>query len=86
MITTSVSSHSSETHSSTAAESALTRTLRRWGITPSGAAAQAVINNNPTNDKQEKKDYYLLVTEAVERSFILPHTTEVAKLPPGASL
>jgi hypothetical protein len=51
-----------------------------------GAAAQAVINNNPINDKQEKKDYYLLVTEAVERSFILPHTTEVAKLPPGASL
>ena len=51
-----------------------------------GAAAQAVINNKPINDKQEKKDYYLIVTEAEDRAFILPHTTEVAKLPPGASL
>ena len=51
-----------------------------------GAAAQAVINNKPLNNKQEKKDYYLLVTEAVERAYTLPHTTDVAKLPPGASL
>ena len=51
-----------------------------------GAAAQAVINHKPLNDQQEKKDYYLLVTEAVDRAFILPHTTDVAKLPPGASL
>jgi hypothetical protein len=51
-----------------------------------GAAAQAVINNEPINDKQEQKDYYLIVTEAVDRAYILPHTTDVAKLPPGASL
>jgi len=51
-----------------------------------GAAAQAVINHKPLNNKQEKKDYYLLVTEAVDRAFTLPHTAEAAKLPPGASL
>jgi hypothetical protein len=51
-----------------------------------GAAAQAVINHKPLNDQQEKKDYYLFVTQAVDRAFILPHTTDVAKLPPGASL
>lgn len=51
-----------------------------------GAAAQAVINNKPVNDQQQPKDYYFIITEAVDRGYILPHTTDIAKLPPGASL
>jgi hypothetical protein len=51
-----------------------------------GAAAQAVINNKPVNDQQQPKDYYLLITEAVDRAYVLPHTTDPTKLPPGASL
>ena len=51
-----------------------------------GAAAQAVINNKPINDQQQPKDYYLLITEAVDRAYVLPHTTDPTKLPPGASL
>jgi homoaconitase/3-isopropylmalate dehydratase large subunit len=51
------------------------------------AAAQAVINNKPISDKQQKKDFYILVTKADgPRTLILPKTTELAKLPPGASL
>jgi len=51
-----------------------------------GAAAQAVINNKPLNDQNQPKDYYLVITEAVDRAYILPHTTDPLKLPPGASL
>jgi hypothetical protein len=51
-----------------------------------GAAAQAVINNKPLNDQQQPKDYYFIITQAVERGYILPHTTDPTKLPPGASL
>jgi hypothetical protein len=51
-----------------------------------GAAAQAVINNKPLNDQMQPKSYYLLVTEALERAYILPQTTDPLKLPPGASL
>lgn len=51
-----------------------------------GAAAQSVINNKPLNDQQQPKDYYFIITEAVERGYILPHTTDPTKLPPGASL
>ena len=51
-----------------------------------GAAAQAVLNHKPLNDQQQPKDYHLIVTEAVDRAFTLPHTTDPLKLPPGASL
>jgi len=50
-------------------------------------AVQTVISNKPINDKQQKKDFLLLVTEVASvRMFKLPNTTEIAKLPPGASL
>ncbi|MDB5025537.1 MAG: hypothetical protein JWP78_3292 [Mucilaginibacter sp.] len=51
------------------------------------AAAQAVINNKPMSDKQQKKDFYILVTKADgPRTLILRKSTELAKLPPGAML
>lgn len=50
------------------------------------AAAQTVINAKPLNDKQQKKSYLLVVTQSVDRAIVLPHTTDIAKLPPGASL
>jgi len=50
------------------------------------AAVTTVINNKPISDKQQKKDFFLLVSEASARVFKLPDTTEIAKLPPGASL
>jgi len=51
-----------------------------------GAAAQAVIDNKPVNDQQLPKEYYFIVTEALDRGYVLPHTTDPLKLPPGASL
>lgn len=51
-----------------------------------GAAAQAVIDNKPINDQMQPKNYYFIITEAVDRSMILPQTTDPLKLPPGASL
>ena len=51
------------------------------------SAAQAVVNNKPVNDKQQKKAFYILVTRADgPRQQLLPKATELAKLPPGASL
>lgn len=50
-------------------------------------AVQTVINNKPISDKQQKKDFLLLVTQSDgTREFIIPKTTDIAKLPPGASL
>ncbi|HZX57680.1 MAG TPA: hypothetical protein VFE54_03110 [Mucilaginibacter sp.] len=51
-----------------------------------GAAAQAVIDNKPLNDQNQPKNYFFIITEAVDRSMILPQTTDPLKLPPGASL
>ena len=51
-----------------------------------GAAAQAVIDNKPINDQSEPKSYYMIITEAVDRAYIIPLTTDPLKLPPGAHL
>ncbi|HTE02409.1 MAG TPA: hypothetical protein VK668_24135 [Mucilaginibacter sp.] len=51
------------------------------------AAVQTVINNKPLNEQQQKKDFLLLITEVEgARAFIIPKTTDIAKLPPGATL
>ena len=51
------------------------------------AAAQAVVDNKPINHKQQKKAFYILVTRADgPRQQLLAKTTEVVKLPPGATL
>lgn len=51
------------------------------------AAIQTVINNSPVNNQQQKKDFLLFVTQAEgTRVFTIPKTTDIAKLPPGASL
>jgi hypothetical protein len=50
------------------------------------AAVTTVISNKPINDKQQKKDFLLLVTQVASvRMFKLPNATDIAKLPPGAS-
>jgi len=51
-----------------------------------GAAAQAVINNKPINDQMLPKDYRFIITEAVDRAYILSPTTDPTRLPPGASI
>jgi hypothetical protein len=50
------------------------------------AAAQAVINNKPLNDNQQPKSYLLIVTNDSDFAIELPHTTDISKLPPGASI
>lgn len=50
------------------------------------SAAQAVINNKPLNNMQQPKSYLLIVTNNSDYAIELPHTTDISKLPPGASL
>ena len=50
------------------------------------SAAQAVINNKPLNDNQQPKSYLLVITANSDYAIQLPHTTDISKLPPGASL
>ncbi|HEX3386036.1 MAG TPA: hypothetical protein VHS53_12645 [Mucilaginibacter sp.] len=50
------------------------------------AAAQVVINNKPNNNNQQPKSYLLLVTNDSDMAIVLPKTTDISHLPPGASL
>lgn len=50
------------------------------------AAAQAVINNKPNNNNQQPKSYLLVVTNDSDMAIVLPKTTDISHLPPGASL
>lgn len=50
------------------------------------AAAQTVINNKPNNNNGQPKSYLLVVTNDADYAIVLPKTTDISKLPPGAML
>ncbi|MGZ3944742.1 MAG: hypothetical protein ACXVJB_07345 [Mucilaginibacter sp.] len=50
-------------------------------------AAQAVIDQKPINDRQQVKDFWIIVTKANgDRVFRLPKTKDIKHLPPGETL
>jgi hypothetical protein len=50
-------------------------------------AAQAVIDIKPVNERQQIKDFWIIVTKADgDRVYKLPKTTEISRLPPGEML
>lgn len=50
-------------------------------------AAQAVIDIKPVNERQQIKDFWIIVTKADgDRVHKLPKTTEISRLPPGEML
>jgi hypothetical protein len=50
-------------------------------------AAQAVIDIKPVNERQQIKDFWIIVTKADgDRVYKLPKTTEISRLPPGETL
>lgn len=50
-------------------------------------AAQAVIDIKPVNDRNQIKDFWIIVTKSDgERVYKLAKTTEILRLPPGATL
>jgi len=50
-------------------------------------AVKAVIDNKPVNDRQQLKDFWIIVTKSDgDRVFKLPLTTDITRLPAGEVL